>query len=88
MDLQNDTIERMKAKADSLNNGRKGDLDLLCEVVADLAHVTASVAKHGCFRMQELHDLVKKPVFNWPMAFTALMVVGAVVGLILKFHGK
>ena len=54
-------LDSMDAKADKLRNGHPDKLNGLCDLTADLVHVTTAQARHGvtvqeCAHYRELQD--------------------------------
>lgn len=73
-------LDRLREKAQSLYNGNRGNMDIMSEVVADMAHLLASIAEHGCHRFSE-HPQRK---FNWPACVATITGIGIVVAGLLQ----
>ena len=72
-------LGRLRAKADSLKNGKRGDIGTLSDVVCDMAHLLASIAENGCHRFDEEH----RPVFGWPAFWAVFAGLGTIAGLVV-----
>ena len=72
-------LSRLRDKALSLQNGKRGDLGVLSDVVCDMAHLLASIAEHGCHRFDEYHAAR----FGWPACVAFLASLGPVAGIVL-----
>ena len=70
-------LSRLRSKAKSLQNGNRGDIGVLSDVVCDMAHLLASIAEHGCHRFDEAHQ----PRFGWPACVAFIATLGTVAGI-------
>ena len=72
--------EVLRAEAESLRNGKRGDMDTLCEVVHKMALLLCDIADNGCQHGR------KHLQFGWPAAVawlgTLITVTAAFVAIL------
>jgi hypothetical protein len=79
MMVEHALLKQLRNKADSLQNGKRGDIGTLSDVVCDMAHLLASIAENGCHRFDESHA----PRFGWPACVAFLASLGTIAGLVI-----
>jgi len=95
-----DTIERLRATADDLNNGEAGNIEKIGHAVKDLCYLQAHEVeanrptgedcvnnqKAVCNYIDRRLDKARHGI-NWPMAFAAVSAIGMICGVTLKLFG-
>ena len=91
-EVEHTLLKRLERKADSLKNVAKGDIEVLSEVVADIAHVLVARARMGSVSPQECLSNRTEQDGTWKTALAVTIpVCGTVAAIalpvILKLAG-